>query len=199
VVVLAGIGVALFLLLGNDDEDQPVGTAGTGTASPSDEPSDPSEDPDADDPFPAGQPPGDFDDPEHDRLAEACHEGDWTACDDLYWGTSVGSAAEEYGGTCGGRNEFEGGGCEARYGDGGSGGGGFPVPEDLPDPEPAPTGNADFQEAADLCEDGQMLFCDILKLATLGGNDSSEAYGEYGLTCGGRNEPTETSCVELYG
>ena len=47
-------------------------------------------------------------------------------------------------------------------------------------------------------EQGIVAYCDILRLAALGGDPSLTPYGDYGRTCGGRNEPTETACVELY-
>jgi hypothetical protein len=40
---------------------------------------------------------------EFDRDAQACFAGSMTACDDLYWESSVGDAYESYGSTCGGR------------------------------------------------------------------------------------------------
>jgi hypothetical protein len=52
---------------------------------------------------------------------------------------------------------------------------------------------------ADGCESGIMAYCDILRLATLDESDPALlAYGDYGRTCGGRNEPTDTACTELY-
>ena len=43
------------------------------------------------------------DDPANDALAQSCFDGDLESCDDLYWGTAVGSDYEAYGSTCGGR------------------------------------------------------------------------------------------------
>ena len=40
---------------------------------------------------------------EFDRGAQACFAGSMSACDDLYWESSVGDAHESYGSTCGGR------------------------------------------------------------------------------------------------
>ena len=51
------------------------------------------------------QEPGDFDDAEFDGLAAECFDGDLAACDELFRVTPVGSAAEAYGSTCGGRLE----------------------------------------------------------------------------------------------
>lgn len=51
------------------------------------------------------QEPGDFNDAEFDRLAGECFDGDLASCDELFRVTPVGSAAEAYGSTCGGRLE----------------------------------------------------------------------------------------------
>lgn len=53
-----------------------------------------------------------------DNLAGDCEAGDLTACDGLFGASDIGSAYEEYGNTCGGRNEpipdqF----CERYYGE----------------------------------------------------------------------------------
>jgi hypothetical protein len=44
-------------------------------------------------------------DAELDDLADACEEGDFGACDDLFAQSPIGSAYEDYGDSCGGRNE----------------------------------------------------------------------------------------------
>lgn len=44
-------------------------------------------------------------DPALDLLAEACHGGDMSACDDLFTVSDVGSDYEEYGDTCAGRRD----------------------------------------------------------------------------------------------
>jgi hypothetical protein len=67
------------------------GTGYTGSGVPSDPPS-----------------PGDADfDVRFDGDAQDCHDGDVSACDDLYAETPVGDAYEEYGSTCGGRLDDE--------------------------------------------------------------------------------------------
>jgi len=43
------------------------------------------------------------DDAELDALWDACAGGDGQACDDLYWGSPLGSEYEDFGNTCGGR------------------------------------------------------------------------------------------------
>ncbi|MDQ3464952.1 MAG: hypothetical protein M3500_09730, partial [Actinomycetota bacterium] len=56
--------------------------------------------------LPPGVAPGDLgDDPELDQLAQECFEGVMESCDDLFFQSEIGSAYEEYGGTCGGRIE----------------------------------------------------------------------------------------------
>lgn len=58
------------------------------------------------DALPPGEPPGDLgDDPALDALAESCFEGEMQACDDLYFQSPIDSAYEDYGDSCGGRNE----------------------------------------------------------------------------------------------
>ena len=67
------------------------------------------------------QEPGDFDDAEFDGLAADCFDGDLAACDELFRVTPVGSAAEAYGSTCGGRLEDGvSGSCEDLLGESGS-------------------------------------------------------------------------------
>lgn len=68
------------------------------------------------------QEPGDFDDAEFDGLAAECFDGDLAACDELFRVTPVGSAAEAYGSTCGGRLEDGvSGSCEELLGESSSG------------------------------------------------------------------------------
>jgi len=43
------------------------------------------------------------DEPALDRLAEQCHQGDMSACDDLFYDSDFDSEYEEYGDTCAGR------------------------------------------------------------------------------------------------
>jgi hypothetical protein len=58
------------------------------------------------DALPPGQPPGDLgDDPALDALAQQCFEGQMASCDALFFQSPAGSAYEEYGDTCGHRNE----------------------------------------------------------------------------------------------
>lgn len=99
VALIAAVVLVLVLVLGKDDGSDGR-TTGDGSGSS----------------FPAPEDFGDFGDSGYNRLAAACADEDWAACDELYWSTGYDSDAEDYGATCGGRNEFESGGCERRYG-----------------------------------------------------------------------------------
>lgn len=55
---------------------------------------------------------------ELDELADACEDGDWEACDELWWQSPIDSDYEELGGTCGGRGDYMAGSCEIRAEDG---------------------------------------------------------------------------------
>lgn len=57
------------------------------------------------------------DDPELDALAQDCFDGDFSACDQLFFESPVESDYEAYGDSCGGRNE-PGGLCVNIYGEG---------------------------------------------------------------------------------
>ena len=57
------------------------------------------------------------DDPELDALAQDCFDGDFSACDQLFFESPADSDYEAYGDSCGGRNE-PGGLCVNIYGDG---------------------------------------------------------------------------------
>jgi hypothetical protein len=116
VVVVAAIGVALFLVFGKDDITATADSAATGaTASPS------SSSPDRTSPssssssssdvgggIPAASVPPDGlgDDPILDQFAQSCYDGDMDACDTLYNESEVGSTYETYGGTCAGRQSI---------------------------------------------------------------------------------------------
>ena len=114
VVILAAIGVALFLVFNRDDPRPAAGSATDGattsttpstdgTSSPPSSSSAPSGDGASGVP-PAGEPPeGLGGDPVLDQYAQSCYDGDMAACDLLYDESEVGSDYETYGGTCGGR------------------------------------------------------------------------------------------------
>jgi hypothetical protein len=112
VVVLAAIGVALFLVLRGNDSATAAGPTGgvTRSATPStsgptsSSPSSASSSDGASGIPPAGSlPDGLGDDPVLDQYAQRCYDGDMDACDTLFNDSDVGSDYETYGGTCGGR------------------------------------------------------------------------------------------------
>ena len=96
--ILAAVALAVIAFLalsGDDDEKQPVADSSetTTTTEPSDE------------------------DPESlEDLRDACADGDFAACDDLYFSADLGSDLEEFGSTCGGIAEPQSGSCEATNG-----------------------------------------------------------------------------------
>jgi hypothetical protein len=74
-------------------------------------------------------------DPELDALYDACEDGDYAACDELYNSSPSGSEYEEFADTCGDRNEPAGY-CVDIYEDGGDSGGltdGVELPDDYSD------------------------------------------------------------------
>lgn len=96
VVVLAAVGVALFLLLDRGDV-HPAGVSPDPTTA-SRTASDAGALPD-----PTGTPEGLGNDPLLDDLATACYVGDMRACDDLFDESDAGSDYETYGDSCAGR------------------------------------------------------------------------------------------------
>ncbi|MCW2763771.1 MAG: uncharacterized protein JWR85_3972 [Marmoricola sp.] len=117
VVVLAAIGVALFLLLGNDNQSNAAGwissasSSSTSSASTSARSSSSSSSRSSSS-VPTGggaippatvTPDGLGSDPVLNRYAQSCYGGDMAACDQLYKHSGVGSPYEAYGGTCAGR------------------------------------------------------------------------------------------------
>ncbi len=58
-------------------------------------------------PPPGQEPVGLGNDPELDRLAQECYDGDMESCDDLYGQSEFGSEYEAYGDTCAGRQETD--------------------------------------------------------------------------------------------
>ena len=67
---------------------------------------------------PPAEDPGDLgDDAELDALAQDCFDGDFSACDQLFFESPVDSDYEAYGDSCGGRNEPAGL-CVTIYGQG---------------------------------------------------------------------------------
>jgi hypothetical protein len=144
--------------------------------------------------LPQGQIPGDLESAEFDALGASCQEGDMGACDALWVTTPVGSVAEAYGGSCGGRlDELVNGGCGEE----------FEGEWDLPDAQaPGDLGSdSDLDELVDECESGDMFACDDL----YGDSDSGSDYEAYAITCGGRlpsaaiDELSGGSCDRFYG
>ena len=137
------------------------------------------------------------DDPANDALAQSCFDGDLESCDDLYWGTSVGSDYETYGSTCGGRL------VDGVFGDCVEtiGGIGTEVVQasTLPEPTLEPTGlgtDPELDPLATDCYAGVMFACD--KLFVLG--EEGTPYYNYGLTCAGRQAAdADAFCHELVG
>lgn len=71
-------------------------------------------------------------DPEFDALYDDCKDGDYAACDELFFSSPTGSEYEAFGDTCGERNEPSGE-CVALYEDGGGDSGGLTDSAALPD------------------------------------------------------------------
>jgi len=96
VVVLAAVGVALFLFLDRGDVHpagvSPAPTTASRTASDAGAL-----------PDPTGTPEGLGNDSHLDGLATACYIGDMQACDDLFDESEAGSDYETYGDSCAGR------------------------------------------------------------------------------------------------
>ncbi|OWY59779.1 hypothetical protein B7486_72730, partial [cyanobacterium TDX16] len=132
---------------------------------------------------------------EFDALGASCEEGDLGACDALYLVTPVGSDAEAYGTTCGGRVDDDlAGTCGEE----------FEGEWALPSAQaPGELGSDDELDAlAADCQDGDLEACDDL----FAGSAQRSDYEAYALTCGGRlpvaalGELRESfiSCTRLY-
>jgi len=118
-----------------------------------------------------------------DSLWDACEDGDFESCDTLFLDSPAGSEYEDFGDTCGNRNEASeycvdiynssGGSSSAAYGSYGSDG--------------------YLDSLWDSCENGNFESCDTLYLDSPSGSE----YEDFGDTCGNRNEPGEY-CVDIY-
>lgn len=144
--------------------------------------------------LPQAQRPPDLESDEFDALGAACQDGDLGACDQLYLTTPVGSVAEAYGATCGGRvDERLNGGCGEE----------FEGEWDLPAAQaPGDLGNDSTLDAlAEDCQDGDLDACDDLYFDS----PLSSSYEAYARTCGGRLPTAALSvlssgrCAGLYG
>jgi len=123
-------------------------------------------------------------DAQFDQMANWCADGDFQACDDLFWQSPLDSDYEEYGARCGNRNERAAGQCVAIYG-GGTGSG-------------AASGdygsNPTLDRLWDSCSAGDYGACDDLYFQA----PSDSTYRYFGDSCGLRNEPAGL-CAVMYG
>jgi hypothetical protein len=97
--ILAAVALAViaFLALSGDDDDPKEQVADRSDTTTTTEESD--------------------DGPESlEDLEDACADGDFSACDDLYYSADLGSDMEEFGSTCGGIADPQEGSCEATNG-----------------------------------------------------------------------------------
>jgi hypothetical protein len=119
--------------------------------------------------------------PEFAALAQACFDGDMTACDELFNTTPAGSVDEAYGDACGGRID-DGQGFDLECADVITG------PVDVP-------AEVVDQATASACQGGDMVACDDLFRSS----DSGSIDEAYGGLCGGRVEDTDAFCVDIFG
>jgi hypothetical protein len=112
-------------------------------------------------------------------LAQSCFDGDGEACDDLFLGTPVGSVAEDYGATCGGRIPD---GAAAQC-------------ATLMTAPVAVPGDVTDTANAQACFDGDMAACDDQFNAAAPGSIDQL----YGGLCGGRVRNTTAFCVDIFG
>jgi hypothetical protein len=202
-VVAAVVGLVVVPAL-TDDDDQATPTTqttedDTDTSDTTDDDPDDTSDTTEDDDEPSSgdlpdaQRPPALESAEFDALGASCEEGDLGACDALYLATPVGSVAEAYGSTCGGRVDDElAGACGEE----------FEGEWELPAAQ-AP-GDLGSDTALDLlaadCEDGDILVCDDLFFDS----DIGSRYEAYAITCGGRlpsaalDELSGGRCERLY-
>lgn len=130
---------------------------------------------------PPASPPGT--DPGMDALWLACGQEDWQACDDLFFESDRGSTYEEFGRTCGYRDETAGF-CTSQFGDDtdtateSTG-----LPASGPD-TPPPGTDAELDELWEACAAEDWQACDDLYFQSGLGTD----YEAFGDTCGHRVE-----------
>jgi len=106
------IAALLFFALGGDDDDD--GDTDTDVTQPEDDTTDDSVD---DTTTETDEATDDTQgDPSAEELRDACADGDFAACDDLYFLSDLGSDDEQFGSTCGDRAEPQDGSCEATNG-----------------------------------------------------------------------------------
>jgi hypothetical protein len=125
------------------------------------------------------------DDPELDALWDACADGDWAACDELYWSSPVSSDYEAFGASCGDR-EAAYGTCEYL----------MDVPDVPVDSDPWPDepetygDDADLDRLWDRCSSGDWDACDDLYIQA----PFDSRYEDFGNTCGDRIGAGHGSC-----
>ena len=125
--------------------------------------------------------PGEYgSDPELDILWDACAEGSFESCDDLYFSSESGSDYEQFGASCGNRADASGS-CAVIGGT----------------IRPSEEGTFGTDTALDFlwaeCEDGNMAACDDLYLESPVGSE----YEQFGANCGGRGE-SAGQCVSRF-
>jgi hypothetical protein len=127
-------------------------------------------------------------DAELDGYAQACHDGQLLACDDLRAVSPSGSGYEQYGMTCGGRvKAFDVYTCTDL--------GGTTQPTAPPSALPAGD-DPGLDGYAQRCRDGLLSACDDLYSLSPPMSD----YEQYGMTCGGRVGAMDVvSCEDLDG
>ncbi len=132
------------------------------------------------------------DDPTLDALWDACEGGDMQACDDLFFDSPAGSEYEDFGDTCG--NRQEGGSLCAD----GSGSEGSSSDESSSSESSSSAGStsgepftygddATLDALWDACEGGDMQACDDLYFDS----PVDSEYEDFGDTCGNRQAPGE--------
>jgi hypothetical protein len=125
--------------------------------------------------------PADFEADEDRTAADACFNGDASSCDSLFFSTNVGTVAEAYGASCGGRLADEDkveGTCS----------------ELITAPDEPPAGITDTANAQ-ACFGGDMNACDDLFRGAA--DDSPDK--RYGALCGERIPNTSAFCVDIFG
>jgi hypothetical protein len=128
------------------------------------------------------------DDASLDRLWELCADGDWDACDELYWESPVGSGYETFGATCGARDGWWGA-CATFMPSTSSSG----PSSSIPWPH-EPDGYGDdptLDQLWDRCEAGMMAECDQLYWDSPLGS----RYESFGATCGDEQGRAAGACT----
>ncbi|WP_372595384.1 hypothetical protein, partial [Actinotalea sp.] len=124
--------------------------------------------------FGSGQEYGD--NAELDALWDQCEAEDWSACDELYLSSAIGSDYEAFGGSCGGRVDEAAGSCAVFNGE---------EPDYSFDEGVTTYGDDPELDALwDACAAGDMVACDDLYFAA----PFDSEYERFGDSCGGTRE-----------